>query len=324
MGLLGKLFGNPTPRLESPDDDPEAKRLRNAQQKNDWKNVQGFFSKLTDPTEREFYVENLSDWKQRPTFFDAWVEGNPGCAEAWLLRGAHGTQWAWEARTGAQAEQVPQEAWAVFFERLKSAWEDLNRAIEINPADPTPFGFLIPCAMGLQMEKELVFRCLENTIARSVVSWKAHSATLFYLCKKWYGSHEEMFEFVRSVSASAPDGSGLHALIPIAHHERYLYAFAFDRDKEFAEAYYDQPEIRREIVDAYHRSLGSRAFKPDKMTYMQSGFFALALVQCQAYMQARTELERLNNIVPKFPWGHYGDPIDSFTQAKEIVKRKMG
>lgn len=129
MGLLGKLFGSSAPRLETPDDDPQAKRLRAAQQKN--------------------------DWKRRPPFFDAWVDASPNCSEAWLLRGAHGIQWAWEARSGASAQNVAEEAWPIFFERLKGAWSDLNHAIELNPADPTPFGQLIPCAMACNWIRKL-------------------------------------------------------------------------------------------------------------------------------------------------------------------------
>lgn len=320
MGLLGKLFGQTTYRLESPDDDPIAKRLRSAQQKNEWKTVQEFFHGLIDPGEREFYVEKLVDWKGRPNFFDRWVESSADCADAWLLRGAHGVQWAWEARTAASAENVAEDAWPIFFERLKQAWSDLNHAIQLNPADATPFGQLIPCAMGLQLEKEIVFSCLQNAIDRSSLSWKAHSATLWYLCKKWFGSHEEMFDFARQVSAAVPEGSGLHALIPIAHHERWVYALAFDQDSDFAGSYYDQPDVRQEILDAYHRSLGSRFHRTDRATRHQSSFFALGLLRTHAFPQALTELDRIGTQVPEFPWVQLGDPVKKFTAAREIAK----
>ncbi|RPI91642.1 MAG: DUF4034 domain-containing protein [Chloroflexi bacterium] len=323
MGLLGKLLGNPTYRLESPDDDPMAKRLRLAQQKNDWKTVQQFFQGLTDPGEREFFVGQLTEWKERLPFFDAWVESSPECAEAWLVRGAHAIQWAWEARTGARAEDVAENAWPIFIQRLEQAWSDLNHAIELNPADATPFGHLIPCAMGLQLEKEIVFSCLQNTIDRSVISWKAHSATLWYLCKKWFGSHEEMFDFARTVSASAPEGNGLHALIPIAHHERWVYAAAFDEDEQLRQNYYHQPEVKEEILDSYNRSLGSRAHQADRATRAQSSFFALALFRIHAFRQSLTELDRLGSVVPEFPWVQLGDPVEKFTQAKEIARESQ-
>lgn len=324
MGLLGKLFGSSAPRLETPDDDPQAKRLRAAQQKNDWKTVQDYLTRLTDPDEREFYVEKLAEWKRRPPFFDAWVDASRNCSEAWLLRGAHGIQWAWEARSGTSAENVAEEAWPIFFERLKGAWSDLNHAIELNPADPTPFGQLIPCAMGLQLDKEIVFSCLRNTLERSVISWKAHSATLWYLCKKWHGSHEEMFDFARSVSDAAPEGSGVHALIPIAHHERWLYAMAFDEnEQEFANSYFDEPEIRQEILDAYNRSLGSSTHRPNRATRHQSSFFALYLLRSHAFNQAQRELDRLGNLVPEYPWAQIGDPVDRFIKAKEITRGSL-
>jgi hypothetical protein len=177
--------------------------------------------------------------------------------------------------------------------------------------------------MGLQLEKEIVFSCLQNTIDRSVISWKAHSATLWYLCKKWFGSHEEMFDFARTVSASAPEGNGLHALIPIAHHERWVYAAAFDKEEELAENYFDQPEVRQEIVEAYNRSLGSRAHRTDRATRAQSSFFAMGLLRVQAFRQALTELDRLGNLVPEFPWVQLGDPVDRFTRAREIAKANL-
>ena len=323
MGLLGKLFGSSKPRLETPEDDPEAKRLRAAQQKNDWRTVQDFFAQTANPYEREFFVEQLSSWKRRPPFFDAWVAASPNCAEAWLLRGAHGIQWAWEARSGTSAENVPEEAWPIFFERLKQAWADLNHAVELNAQDHTAFVHLIRCAMGLQLEKEVAYGCLNQTIERSVFSWSAHAAVLWFICKKWYGSHEEMFEFVRTVSAAAPEGHGLHALIPIAHHERWLYAAAFDKDEEFTDKYYDQPEVQAEILAAYNKSLGSPQHHLTRATRNQSSFFAAGLLRCGAFKQAQTELDRLGDLVPEYPWAQFGDPVDRFVRAKEIVKANL-
>jgi hypothetical protein len=323
MDFLGKLFNSSKTRLETPDDDPTAKRLRSAQQKKDWKSLEEFFKGVASFDEREFFVEKLADWKKRPPFMDAWVDASPKCAEAWLVRGAHGVQWAWEARSRASAEDVPENAWPIFFERLKQAWSDLNQALELNPADPTPFGHLIPCAMGLQLDKDVVFSCLQNSIDRSAMSWKAHTAALWYLCKKWHGSHEEMFEFARAVSANAPEGSGLHALIPIAHQERWVYALAFDQDEQLAGNYYEQPEVRSEIVDAYNRSLGSHAHVANRSTRHQSSFFAFSLLQGHAFPQAFAELERLGNMVPEFPWALLGDPAEKFIQAKEIAKANL-
>jgi hypothetical protein len=251
------------------------------------------------------------------------VDSKPDSAEAWLVRGAHGVQWAWEARTGADASAVAEDAWPIFFERLKQAWTDLNHVIELQPADPTPFGHLITCAMGLQMEKEVVFNCLNLSLQRSAVSWKAHSATLWYLCKKWFGSHEEMFGFARQVSDAAPEGSGLHALIPIAHHERWIAAIAFEDDQQLAQSYFDQKEVRQEIIDAYQRSLGSAAHRTDKATRPQSSFFALGLLRCHAFRESLTEMDRLGNLVPEFPWVQLGDPVAKFTQARDIAKSSL-
>lgn len=321
-----KLFGNLKPQLITPDDDSEAKRLRIAQKNNDWRTVENFFSQLTDPDDREFYVAQLSEWKGRPDFFDIWVNANPECSDAWLLRGAHGVVWAWEARGGGTADTVSDTAWILFYERLMEAKYDLEHATRLNPTDPAPYSALIRCSIGLSLEKETVLTYLTSVLSLSTISWSAHAAALTYLCEKWGGSHREMFEFARSVSAAAPEGHGIHALIPMAHHERWFFAKYFDEGEgtEFADRYYEQPEVQREILNAYNRSLGSSAYRPNKLTPKQSSLFAIGLVQCGAYEQALLELERLNNRIPELPWAQFGDPIEFYTRIKSLTKSVLG
>jgi hypothetical protein len=306
--------------LQTPDDDPEARRLRLAQQRGDYQSVAAFFGKLTDPDAREFYVRELTQWPGRPPFFDNWVNAMPDCAEAWLLRAAHGIQWAWEARSGGRATQVAEEAWPMFFSRLEQAWSDLQRAIELNSRDSIPYAEQINCAIGLELEKSVVMNSLEDARQRAPEAWEPHVRTLFYLCRKWHGSHEEMFDFAHTTSRAAGIGSGLHALVAVAHIERWLYAAAFDRDHDYANNYWYEPGVRSDVREAYRKSLGAREFKPTRAARWQRSFFAFALTKAEAFTDAMREFNQIGNRPVDFPWHFFGDPLAAYSQHRELAR----
>jgi hypothetical protein len=320
MGLFDWFRSSDRLQLESPDDDPDAKRLRLALRKCDFNTVAGFFRTFNDSDAREFYIRELTQWPGRPAFFDAWVQSLPTCAESWLLRGAHGIQWAWEARTGQRAENVAREQWPIFFERLEAAWADLERAIELNPTDASPYSERINCAIGLELEKKVVFDALDNARQRAVECWEPYVRTLFYLCKKWHGSHEEMFDFARKTSRAAQDGSGLHTLVAVAHIERWVYASAFDRNVELARKYWQNDDVREEVREAYRSSLGSPNYIPKRATRWQRSFFAFALTKAGAFKEAMVEFDRIGNRPPDCPWYLLGDPLQAFAKYRDVAK----
>jgi hypothetical protein len=304
-------------RLAKPDDDPAVQRLRAAQKTGDSATVERFFASLTEPDDREFYVQELTTWPGRPKFFDQWVSASPNCADAWLLRGSHGVQWAWEARTGGRAENVDQNAWQVFFARLQAAWSDLGQSARLNPLDATPHGEMIRCAVGLQLPLDKALPCLAAARERAPEPWEAHLRMLYYLCEKWHGSHEEMFDFARKTSADAFDGSGLPTLIAVAHTERWLYAKDFDRDKELAAEYWCDPRVRSEILDAYRKSLGSRKHRSSRTSRWHRNFFAFALGKIKAGPEAAVEFQHIGNRPTEWPWHMFGDPARVFVSVRD-------
>ena len=312
--LLPGLFGI---RLARPDDDPDVQRLRAVQKNGDCAAIEQFFQSLTDPDEREFFVQELTAWQGRPKFFDQWVASSPDCGDAWLLRGSHGVKWAWEARTGGRAEDVDQNAWQVFFARLKGAWSDLERAAALNPADATPYGEMVRCAVGLQLSMEKVLLCLVAARDRAPEPWEAHLRMLYYLCEKWHGSHEQMFEFARTTSAGVPEGSGLTTLIAIAHTERWLYARHFDHDKDLTAEYWDNSTVRSEILDAYRKSLGSRKYRPSRTSRWHRNFFAFALGKIEARPEAAAEFTQIGNRPTEWPWQSFGDPARVYVSVRD-------
>jgi hypothetical protein len=80
--------------------------------------------------------------------------------------------------------------------------------------------------------------------------YSAHTQTLQNLCAKWFGSHEEMFEFAHSTSASAPDGSPLHVLVAKAHQECQASMGKADQDR-----YRTNSAVRYDIESSARRAL---------------------------------------------------------------------
>ena len=70
------------------------------------------------------------------------------------------------------------------------------------------------------MDRDEAQRRFDEVVARHPWHRIAHEHMLQYRCEKWFGSHEEMFEFARATAERAPDGSLPPRLIAVAHVER--------------------------------------------------------------------------------------------------------
>jgi hypothetical protein len=192
--------------------------------------------------------------EDRPRALDDLVAARRGDAAAHLLRGTYDVSWAWHARGNGRAKTVTAEQFAVFFERLRRAEQDLMLAARLEPGDPAPWTRLLTSGRGLQIEKPELLARFAQVQRREPGLYPAHTTVLQFLCAKWYGSHEEMFEFARGASAGAPDGSPLHALLSIAHWERYVSIEAKTPERE---AYLASAAVRDDLERAGRRALAS-------------------------------------------------------------------
>lgn len=300
MSLLGWLSLPLRVRLRKPDDDHDARRLRDALKSRRFSVVEEALASATDPHDRFFFIEALSSWKKRPEYLVEWAEASPDCAAAFAVRGSHGIDWAWEARGGGI--NVKDSDLDLFDGRLVNAWEDLQRAAELMPDDATPYARMITCAIGLGIEHERTINCFHLASERCHDLWEPHVAMLSYLCEKWHGSHQEMFDFARGVGSQAPEGSGLHALICKAHFERWLYAQNFENNKVLADNYWGHADVRNEILGAYHMSIGSPNHTPTRASEEQRNWFAMALANIGARKEALAEFKRIGNRPAVMPW----------------------
>ena len=175
---------------------------------------------MIDPDDRAFYLTVAADTPGVEQWIGQCVAAEPYSTLPLLVQGARAVYWAWEARGGYGAEHPSQEQFGEFFRRLRFAENCLDEVVERDPDDVAAWTFLVRCARGRQVDRVEAQRRFDEVVKRHPYHRIAHEQMLQYLCRKWFGSHEEMFAFARSAAAASPPGYPLAGLVAIAHIER--------------------------------------------------------------------------------------------------------
>ena len=322
MGFLDKLRGQTATSVEAPFldkalGDEEARRLRSELEQDRWQEAFQVVDRARDWDDREFLSWTLTDFPGRPRWIDEMVKTNSNSATAHLLRAAHSLKWAWEARGSGKAESVQDKGWDLFHQRLQDAEADLNRTAELDPADPTPWAYLLISALGLEKGAQHASAILAE--ARKRDRWHHVALANFQmLCtKKWGGSHELMFDVARQTAREAPEGNGCHTLIAEAHIERWLYMVHWDKDIQAARDYFERKEVAGEIRQAAERYLWSPKLKKTRRLYVDRGIFTFCFADMLDWNAARDQFEAMGPAIPEYPWVLAGDPVAHFTRVRE-------
>ncbi|MBI3723213.1 hypothetical protein HY251_04555 [bacterium] len=295
--------------------DPEARDLRAALQQGAWRPVQTFLEKTRDWDTRGFYVDALATLKGRPPVFDTWVTAAKDSSLALLLRGRNSIAWAWEARGSGQAKTVTDPGWKLFYERLKGADEDLVRAAELDPQDPTPLAYRLITARGLDEDREEVEARFGAAKERDPENRIAHEHMHVALCEKWGGSHDDMFEFARSMSKAAREGSPVHVLLAKAHIERWFYRWAFDEDKTHMN-YWQDRTVQTEIRAAFDHSVGSARYRTAKTSLFDWNYFAFCFSLMNDHERARRMFDLIGERATDWPWGAFAGAGEKFAKER--------
>ena len=171
-------------------------------------------------------------------------------------------------------------------------------------------------ARGLGLEPPEIRARFEEARRRDPDGWTAGMFALQSLAEKWSGTHDEMFAFAREVSGAARDGSPLHSLVPLAHHERWLYFSAFEDDRKAQKKYFEGPAVQRELQAAWKRGPGSPAFRRGRFGPTQTALFAFGFTLGLDQARAREAFEKLGPVLTHTPWSSQGEPADVFKQAR--------
>ncbi|MFG3303905.1 hypothetical protein [Streptomyces wuyuanensis] len=265
---------------------------------------------------RSHYVGELADAAVHgPGWLDAWLAEAPEDPDATLVRADLCIRRAWSVRSAARARQVSPDRFRAFFALLQDAVPVLGAAAELNPDDPVPWRIALTHAMGIQAPREVFDAYWEEATARAPHHYGCHAAALQYLCAKWHGSHEEMFDFAEHAAARALPGSKLHAL-PLAA------AIEYD---VVADAAGSGPVDRSRITAAVDRALGLSSFyepgDPEAAGFRNE--LALMLILAERFDEALDVFRAIGAQARSHPWAYFGDPRREFLEFRTGVRMQI-
>lgn len=269
-----------------------------------WQEFDDFLESLTDWELRHLYLFEQTTISGRPEWVDEWVAAKPGSSLPMLFRGAHGINWAWEARGNARAKYVKEDAWPLFHGRLVEADRDLAKAAALDDRDPAPHALSGIVARGLSLGQAEVKRRFEQAHSRQPLYAQACTMALQGLARKWGGSHEAMFQFARWASAQAPEGHSAHKLIALAHIEMWLDA----EQGEPQRTYFLAESVKQEVMAAARRSILSPNYfrNGTALSWYERNVFAFCFRLMRDYDAQLEQMRLIGPYVTDEPWLYQG------------------
>lgn len=311
--------GPKTPALDPTFGDPHRKMLIKALKKRQWKWARALFDLAADQDETAYLMEATGQVPDIQDWIHEWIDAEPESTLPVLVAGCHAVFWAWEARGGKRARYTSAEQFRLFHQRLHYAESMLQRVLVSEPDNVTARAWLVTSARGLQLSKEVARERFEAVTRLHPGHVVAHEQRLQYLCAKWSGSHEEMFDFARSAAAAAGPNSLVHEIVAVAHLERWL-----DMERDEGKDYMCSDEVRAELLAAAENSI----FHPD---YIPAGpgwaprvaSFAITLELADEFGAAAHAFALLDGMVTEWPWQYIGDPVEWFTISRDYVTENL-
>ncbi len=313
------------PKMEGNDwlNNPNAIQLRHELKKRNFDKVENSLdgAQANNIDLYTLLIAALSQFSGNPTFINEYVRKHPGSDHACIIAGSNQKHWAWEARTGVQADEVSDKQWELFFERLNQANKLLSQALDINSSNPEAYSDLIQVSMGMGVaQKELfsIFSSLKMNKPNHVIG---HSHMLYALTDKWGGSDETMFSFARNTFSQSLAGSPLGVLIAQAHIEKWSDITIFDEDSKGANAYISNPAVQEELLKAYNHSVNHMDYRYGALAPMYTGIFAMAFYLCGNFKLARINCAKLAKGFSQYPWYYLNETEHESLNAGYVLER---
>ncbi|WP_199739429.1 hypothetical protein [Streptomyces klenkii] len=237
----------------------------------------------------------------------AWEAARPGDPGAAAVRARSTVFLAWELRGASTADRTSAEQFEGFHRVLLRAREDITRAVELNPEDPSPLVSDLWAGLGLGYPHAYVHELWAEIAGRAPFHYEAHYSALQYWCAKWRGSEELAREFADKAASGAPAGTLLPALRLVAHFEHL--------DRPFNGKHYRTPEVTA-MVDALLADLP--AVRPDHPRLPEARhLLAFFLVKQKRHAEALEQFRLVDGCVGSIPWSYFENPAEKYCDYRE-------
>lgn len=165
-----------------------------------------------------------------------------------LVKAEFYLRFAWRARGNGTADQVTDEGWRLFRERLAEAGKALDQAWAQDPYDSQIPTLMISIVTGQEKNRPEMEKWFQRAMKLDPDNYQACHAKLNYLLPQWYGSRDDMLEFGRECVANTNWGGEVPIILVNAHSE-----FARTLPAEAWEAYWKHPDVWPDIKAGYER-----------------------------------------------------------------------
>jgi tetratricopeptide (TPR) repeat protein len=233
-----------------------------------------------------------------------WEAARPADPDAAVVRAQSTVYLAWELRGAKGARHTTREQFEGFHRTLAAAREEIAKAAELNPDDPTPHIAEIWVALGLGYPHAEMDKLWAEITTRAPYHYGAHFAALQYWCEKWRGSEQLAFDFAERAAAEAPLGSLLTVLPLIAH---------FEHDESTDVAADNTPEMVARVDAALADAAEAAAAGPDRPGLAQLRHLLAFYLHLQDRHEAALEqFHLIDGYVDALPWSYRGDDAAAY------------
>jgi hypothetical protein len=240
---------------------------------------------------------------------EEWFAARPTDPAVHTMRAELAMQRAWAARGAAYADMTSEQQMRAFFTGLEQAQRVAERAIELAPADPSPWATLVQMARGQQVSQEEFERRVQGLFDRAPHHVQGSFAIVDTLAEKWMGSTDVMFAVARDLAVEAPEGSAVCLAPVVAHIEHHLHLETGRGGPGAAARHMTSGPTRTELracVDRWMRG-------PDGAPMPGARMYAHNLVAYAFWLAddpdgARPHLEAVGRALHEWPWQYSGDP----------------
>ncbi len=267
--------------------------------------------------DRDSVVATLGGLALRaPQWLDRWRESEPDSPDLTVVDARRLVELAWEQRSHDDASQVGPDRFAAFHETLAAATERIQQAVDGSPGDPVPWALALRHARGTECDRETFEGYLDALESTDPHHYGARYEAMQYLCAKWFGSHEEMYEFAQASVEAAPRRARVQSLLLDA----VLEQLGSDGSIRTAD--------RDRVEEAIDRARGFLDASPDAghhLTAQTRNVLARILFHLERPHEAYEQMRAIGPYATSYPWRYWGDAREEFlTHRSHIVTLAAG
>ena len=159
-------------------------------------------------------ADNDQVYQERIRLINGWIAHQPTSLPAHIALANIYINYAWFARGSGWGNDVSQDAWNTFYERLRVADKALEDVRESRIVSPCWFSAKETIGMGLQIDHSTYMTTVNDGAQRMPQMLPVYGSALVYLLPRWFGSNSEIYDLIEKSADSVSGDQGRYALRP--------------------------------------------------------------------------------------------------------------